>query len=391
MSEIIHGLKGRHPQIHGALDSIALLASQKQIHQLTTEVINFLDHSAGILSGEELVQFFDGCVSKYAERMNPLELLRIIQRCSRRSDIPASVGFQMLDKFSHLVLKSKDATVLSKVYRAELHLRKSKDVGAARSEIDAVSELLRDPMWSHSVSGSIRGLYHLEAAEMYLALGSNDLEFYAHLVKYLTYTPLEEMADAAIPLRTKQAGVIALVNPAINDFGELLSLRVFQDLDKGASLWLVDFLRAVHLGDFVRFDAAVKAHGPFLKQHEAALMVQIESSLVKKLTMIALSELATAFKTPPCERRLSFDQISKTCRVPISEVETLVMTTMGTGLISGTIDEVEATVHITAVQPRMLDLNQMTLLKSRIDKWACRASELLGGMKEIVTPELLVD
>lgn len=292
MSEIIYSLKLKYPESHSTLDTIALFASQKQIHQLTGEVIKFLDHSVGILSGEELVRIFDGIVAKFAERMNPLDLLRIVQRCSRHADLPATTGFELLDKYIHLLVKSKDATVLSKVYRAELHLHKSRDLGLARTEIDAVTDILRDPIWSHAVSGSVRGLYHLQAAEMYLALGSNDLEFYSHLVKYLTYTPLEEIAPAEVQLRTKQAGVIALVNPAINDFGDLLSLRVFQDLDRGAAVWLVDFLRAVHLGDFVRFDAAVKAHGEFLKQHESALMVQIESSLLQKLTMIALSELA---------------------------------------------------------------------------------------------------
>lgn len=387
MSEIIYTLKARHPQTHDALDTISLLVSQKQIHQLTVEILKFLNQSTGILSGDEFVRFFEGIVAKYAERMNPLELVRIIQRCSGHSSTPASVGFEMLDKFNHLLSKSKDALILSKVYRAHLHLSKSKDLSSTRTEIDSIADLLRDPMWAHTVSGSIRGLYHLQAAEMYLALGSNDLDFYANLVKYLTYTPMEEIVD--IPLRTKQAGVIALVNPAINDFGDLLSLRVFQDLDKGAAVWLVDFLRAVHLGDFARFDAAVHAHGLFLKQHESALMVQIESSLVKKLTMIALAELAAAYKSPS-ERSLTFATISVTCRVPIDQVETLVMTTMGTGLISGTIDEVDETVHITGVRPRMLDLAQMSVLKERIQAWAVRATDVLGNMKEI-TPELLVE
>jgi hypothetical protein len=105
--------------------------------------------------------------------------------------------------------------------------------------------------------------------------------------------------------------------------------------------------------------------------------------------MIALAELA-GFQTNEKNRRLSFDQISAHCRVPVSEVEELVMTAMGTGgLVEGVIDEVESSVVITAVKPRILDVDRLLILKTRIESWADRADELVQKLTEI-TPELLV-
>jgi hypothetical protein len=389
MSEVLTGLKARYPQFAETLDRLAILATQKQIHQLTGDVRGFLSSATGIVSGADLVVFFEGFVSKFAERMNSVDVVCMINSCTTPVDVAISTGIELFDRYSSVAKKSKDATVLSKVYRSYLHLKKSHEVSSARAEVDSVSDLLQDPLWSHVVSGSVRGQYHLASAEMYLAMGSNDLEFYSHLVKYLTYTPLEEISPSDRVLRTKRAGVIALISPAINDFGDLLSLRIFQDASSGCPAWLVDFLRAVHLGDFARFDSAIASHGALLHETESALMKQIESSLRTKLVMIALAELA-AFKSPERDRRLTFAQIANECRVPIDQVETLVMTTMGTGLITGTIDEVDETVTVTAVRPRTLDPDRMLILKTRIEAWSCKATTLLNGMKE-ATPELLVD
>jgi 26S proteasome regulatory subunit N9 len=220
-------------------------------------------------------------------------------------------------------------------------------------------------------------------------MGSNDLDFYLNLVKYMTYTPLGEIPSEIITRVTKQAGVIALINPEINDFGDILSLPAFNETASPSTpVWIIDFLRAIHLGDFDKFETAIATHSTYLKSHESLLMSQIDSSLRRKLVMIALAELA-AFKSPEKNRRLRFEDIARTCRIPIDQVETLIMTTIGTGgLIEGVIDEVDSTVIVTSVKPRILDTDRVLVLKSRIENWADRALELLGQLNE-ATPELL--
>jgi hypothetical protein len=180
------------------------------------------------------------------------------------------------------------------------------------------------------------------------------LDFYENLVKFLTYTPLSEIPSQTIARTTKQAGVIALINPDINDFGDLLSLQAFNEtVSPSTPRWVIDLLRAIHLGDFKRFDAAIAAHSSFLQSTESQLMSQIESSLKRKLRMIALAELA-AFKTPEKNRRLQFIDIASHCMVAPDQVETLIMSTMATGLIQGVIDEVDSSGQMKEVAPELL-------------------------------------
>jgi 26S proteasome regulatory subunit N9 len=389
MSDSLINLRGKYPQLGSHLDSLGTLASQKHFHQLTSVIIAFLDSAPTIVPPVELVDFYNGFVSKIANRMNPTQLVRIIGKCTSDASVPPTTCVGMLEQHASHIAASKDAVILSRILRAQQYLAKQKDLVTTRTEVDQMRELMNDPLWSHTVSNSVRGSFHLVAADMYLAMGSNDLDFYENLVKFLTYTPLAEIPTDVITRTTKQAGVIALINPDINDFGDLLSLQAFNESSSPSTpQWVIDLLRAIHLGDFKRFDAAIATHSAYLQSNESQLMSQIESSLKRKLRMIALAELA-AFKTPEKNRRLRFADIASECLVAADQVETLIMSTMSTGLIQGVIDEVDESVIVTSVKPRMLDRDRLFLLKSRIENWANRASELLSQMKE-VSPELLV-
>ena len=384
MADALSNLKQKYPGIAEPLESIAQLALKKQTHQLSIEILNFLDVAVNSgVPGVDLIDFFNNFVGQYSSKMSPAVLVKILGRCMAPSDVEGSVGLGLLERHASQISKSKDATVLGKVLTGEIYLKKIKSLAEARTVIDSVSVALEDPIYALSVNGSVRGSFHLVASELYLTLG-NDLEFYRNLVKFLIYTPIAEISAETLARTTKQAAVIALVHPEINDFGELLSLPAFS----GSSAWIFDFLRSIHFGDFEAFERAVRTHTEELHQ-ESDLLAKIDTSLRRKLTMIALAELA-GFQTNEKNRRLSFDQISAHCRVPVSEVEELVMTAMGTGgLVEGVIDEVESSVVITAVKPRILDVDRLLILKTRIESWADRADELVQKLTEI-TPELLV-
>jgi 26S proteasome regulatory subunit N9 len=383
MSTALSALRARYHTLGQNIDNLATLASLKQVHELTAEIIRFLDAASLIgMSGTEMVGFFDVFVKPMAPKMGALYLVKILGRCVAPVDVDAVTATTLVNQYEAELSKSRDATVLSKVLLGDIQLRKAKNLVETRTIVDTVGELLNDPLYAHTVSGSARGAYHLTAAELFMAMG-NDLDFYHHVVKFLTYTPLNEIPPETLARTTKQAAVIALIHPEINDFGDLLALPAFS-----SSSWTVDFLRAIHFGNFEAFDIAIKTHHASL-QSEGALLSKIDTSLRRKLTMISLAELA-GFVVPEKNRRLTFQQISEHCRVPITDVEELVMTTMGSGkLINGVIDEVDSTVLITSVKPRVLDRDRILILKSRIESWASRAESLVGNLKEI-TPELLI-
>lgn len=65
------------------------------------------------------------------------------------------------------------------------------------------------------------------------------------------------------------------------------------------------------------------------------------------------------FKRPSNNRVLTFSEIASETKLPVTEVEFLVMKALSLGLVKGAIDQVAQTVQMTWVQPRVLDKNQV--------------------------------
>ena len=65
------------------------------------------------------------------------------------------------------------------------------------------------------------------------------------------------------------------------------------------------------------------------------------------------------FKRPATNRLLTFEEIAVEAQLPIGEVEMLVMKALSLGLVRGAIDQVDQKVHMTWVQPRVLDKEQV--------------------------------
>ena|SRR5579862_2580157 len=90
--------------------------------------------------------------------------------------------------------------------------------------------------------------------------------------------------------------------------------------------------------------------------------------LQQKIHLAAL--LSLIFSRPPHSRTLPFDLIANETRLPIGEVEYLVMKALALGLIRGTIDQVDQIVRITWMQGRVLDRKGVEGMKERLETWS---------------------
>lgn len=66
---------------------------------------------------------------------------------------------------------------------------------------------------------------------------------------------------------------------------------------------------------------------------------------------------------------MTFKEIAEETRLRENEVELLVMKALAQGLVRGAIDQVAGIVHMTWVQPRVLDRNQIANMVQRLDLW----------------------
>jgi 26S proteasome regulatory subunit N9 len=142
--------------------------------------------------------------------------------------------------------------------------------------------------------------------------------------------------------------------------------------------WLVDMLQACAKGDVLEFQKLTQQHAdPIAKQ---PALVHRANAVQEKLTLLALVDLV--FEKPSSERTLSFEEIATRLHVPLEQVEWVVMRALSVHLIEGSMDQVDQTVSITWVLPRVLDTAQLQALASRFGEWAVKVSSTKDYMQE---------
>jgi len=95
------------------------------------------------------------------------------------------------------------------------------------------------------------------------------------------------------------------------------------------------------------------------------------------------------FNKPSEGRTLPFKVIAQATKLNADEVELLVMKALSVKLIRGEIDEVNQTVTVSWVQPRVLDQLQIGKMKERVAEWTESVQSVLNYMQSETTPELL--
>lgn len=219
---------------------------------------------------------------------------------------------------------------------------------------------------------------HFSAAAEYHALNGPADDYYRNRLQYVVYTPVEELTKALRVQYAKDLCLAALVSDKIYNFGEVVALPIFQSLkeDKNIS-WLSDLLEAFNNGDIERFNNTFGDHRKDIED-TPALKSNI-NKLKEKITLLCVMELI--FKRPPSQRNISFAAIAKATQMNIKQVEWILIRAMSLGLIRGVIDEVDQSVNVTYIQPRVLDKAQLTSLKTRLVEWSGAVDEAVTFME----------
>ena len=74
-------------------------------------------------------------------------------------------------------------------------------------------------------------------------------------------------------------------------------------------------------------------------------------------------------RLPPDQRKLPLATVAARTKLDVDGVEFLLMRAMSLGLVTGSIDELEATVEIRHVQPRVLTPTEIEALKAHVGTW----------------------
>eukprot|EP00008_Paramoeba_atlantica_P003845 CAMPEP_0201490026 /NCGR_PEP_ID=MMETSP0151_2-20130828/24723_1 /ASSEMBLY_ACC=CAM_ASM_000257 /TAXON_ID=200890 /ORGANISM="Paramoeba atlantica, Strain 621/1 / CCAP 1560/9" /LENGTH=396 /DNA_ID=CAMNT_0047875813 /DNA_START=60 /DNA_END=1250 /DNA_ORIENTATION=+ len=366
------------------------LSNRKLWHQLTTALLDFITKED---YGEKLIPFYENFIRSFESKINQLKLAQIIVHVSKRFAEPkeaivflegALERHKTREAAENVMTITPDipqARVYCECETSSLRLRCGSQEGV-KEVIESSAHFLESSLGVDSIVFSSHYRLQLEYfKELCIAEG-----YYKNSLLYLAYTPLD-----TVPVQTQidlgfDLCLSALVSETIYTFGDLLTHKILDVVSQDKSKqWIVFLLRAFSSGNIERYEALVEEHKVTLNQQP--LLVQNVQLLSQKISILSLIELI--FQQSLSDRTIPFPVIAKATKLPVEEVELLLMKSLSLGLIKGTIDQVSQSVFISWVQPRILEIEQVSLLRDRLADWSKSVDETLLFL-ESDTTELVV-
>lgn len=299
----------------------------------------------------QLVNFGIAAANEYDDQE---EALAFMQSLSKQVDHPSS----------------RDAYVFATIEGARIMLLLG-DVSGAKEATQKAGKILDE---FDSVDPMIHASYYRVSADYHKAKAEYT-SYYRNALLYLACVKTEDLPQIEAQERAYDLSIAALLGETIYNFGELLLHPILDSLDKTEHAWLKEFLRSLNSGDLVKFESLL---GNIPKQ---PLLEQSLSFLRQKICLMALIE--AIFKRPPHDRILSFQTIATETRLPIYEVEHLIMKALSLKLIKGSIDQVDSAVTIVWVQPRVLNMQQIGSMHTRLLEWSTEVKKLENHMRSV--------
>jgi 26S proteasome regulatory subunit N9 len=330
-----------------------------------------------------LVQFYEVFIENFEGKLNQLTLVRIVIDISGTiPDINQRIAF--IQSLSELpkVIEHKEASVYAKAVLAEFHI----SIGSPLSLIEARGILDKAKSTLDETVGTDAGVfsaYHRSSAAYFKVKGNYE-SFYSSALQYLGYTQLTSLDPAECVGLARDLVIAALLGEKLFTLGELMENEILQMLRNTNEAWLVDILTAFNFGDLNTWKVLQQKYADHIERSDLRHKGNVLTAKIKILSLIEL-----VFNRPSGHRRLRFEEIAQNTDVPLNQVELLVMKALSLGLLRGNIDEVDQVVNFTWVQPRILNLKQVSGMRTRLQSWIENVKSALILIENEMTPELI--
>ncbi|XP_014661830.1 PREDICTED: 26S proteasome non-ATPase regulatory subunit 13-like [Priapulus caudatus] len=339
------------------------LYNKKLWHQLTVKVMAFVKNTE-FTAKTDLMKLYENFLADFEHRINLLSFVEIIIYVVRQIPDPKAC-LEFMAKVQEKVKTSDQAQVLCLTVTATISLQ-LQDLPTTKDLIEKAEKLLGEQDGVTTVHSRFYDL----CSNYYKTVG-NHAKYYRDTLRFLGCMDLTEMSEPEKQDRAFHLGLAAILGDGVYNFGELLAHPILDALKGTEKQWLVDMLFAFNSGNIAKYESLRPywTKQPDLAAHELAMR--------QKISLLCLMEMT--FKRPANNRQLTFEQIAGETRLPVNEVELLVMKALSLGLVKGSIDETEQKVHMTWVQPRVLDLQQIASMQERLTEWcvAVKSMEML--------------
>lgn len=364
----IEGAAAERPQLAAALAELGELYHKKLWHQLTAKLEQHIE-SPEFQQGGFLVSLYQNFVSGFAHKINLLKLAFLAVAVSKQMAKPEEGEAFIKDVITNLEAAKQPDTQQPTLYlRMQLaqyalvqgRMQECKrTMEAGREELEGMADV--DPQVSASVY-YVASLYHKQQKEY--------AQYYRATLMYLAYVSQDTLPQDFRQSLAVDISLAALLGEDVYNFGELLLHPIINALNEGGFGWLREMLECFNSGDIHAYDALCTQHASLLNGQPA--LVEHERRLREKITILCLMEMISSL--PPDRRTIALSDVAQRTKLPMDGVEFLLMKTLALHLIEGVIDQVDGSVQVSWVQPRILTFPQIEGLRTRLVGWVDKVS-----------------
>lgn len=353
-------------------DTIESLFTKKLWHQLTEELHSFLSNPHN-RRGDNFFQLYDGFIKTFEPKLSQLRAIALVALVAYSFDDP-----QRAIDFFNTVLENRtrlgeEASLCVEADIAVMHVRLGL-TEEARVQLDAAEEKVKSQGTGEAV---VFSKVYKAMAEYRKCVGP-PADFYKVSLMYLAYTPVNELpAEERYALATDMA-LAALTGEGVYNFGEVIATPLLSVLVDSPNQYLHDLVIALNQGNIDVFNEVIDSNKDAYFAQD--VLKNCHDQVQQKVVLLSLMNVV--FELPSHERTISFATIANVSRVPLDQVDWILMRAMSLGLIKGSIDEVAQTVDVTWVQPRVLNTIEMATISSQLGDWVERVKGTLLNVEE---------
>mmetsp|Transcript_7463 Transcript_7463/g.15969 ORF Transcript_7463/g.15969 Transcript_7463/m.15969 type:complete len:419 (+) Transcript_7463:225-1481(+) len=399
--EHLESMSTLHPDLSEQYQNLVNLYQRKLWHQLTMSTLEFVSVPSVTLrttseGTSSYLVLFDKVILPVDKKLNQLSLARIASAVafSLLDDPPYKDGVAARAILENL-LEKKDRLGPSASLFAESRLgllglmliarsgealtteSSVKALEATKEAIDKNRLILAALADTESEVAVVHSAFYETAMTYRKAVGPPEA-YYREAIQYVAYTSLSDLSEEDRYSLATDLSLAALTGEGVFNFGEVVAAPALQCLEGTDLHYLVELLAAGSRGDVIGFQRVADANAAAIQLQPS--LVSRAAAVKEKITLLALVNMV--FERPSLERTLSFEDISDRVGVPIDQVEWVIMRALSLNLIKGTMDQVDQTVDVTWVMPRVLDNKQMSELATRFGEWAVKVSKTRDYMLE---------
>jgi len=399
--ETLTNLSNLNPELSTLYTKISDLFSLKHWHQLTQAILSFLSESKNTLhpvsASDDFAEIinthqalYEKVVLKCDSKLNPQSLAQIASMVADSfSDANQACALlqSLLDTKKDKLEASGTLYTRSKLILWKLQILKSLPTDSPESLelkqniqhfLSEGSSTLKSIDDASEQNSSVHSAYYEASKAYYKLMGPPEL-FFREGMLFLNYTPLKSLPKLELYELATDLSLAALTGEGVFHFGTVVNdTPILNSLNGTENEWLLGWMKCMATGDVNEFHKISTTYASEIQKHP--VLVSNANIVKEKITLLALIDMI--FKRPSTERTLVFSEIALHIGVEVLQVEWVIMKALSLGLMKGHMDQVQGTVDVTWVMPRVLNDDQLKDLASRFGEWAIKVSKERDYMAE---------